>query len=180
MSTYNIEMNMLNSSNGYDVLYPKTDYNQLINKPTINSISYEDYIVKPTEVGIYSNLIDGTSLSGLMQSGNLTNCSVNIRRFSYIKLSYIMIRLEFANTTTLTKGTQYFIKVKLEIYDYFTQAIGFSIPKQGTDSQVNSIIISNITCGYDYNGLFISCTANKNTLEKNIDILTFGWYGFLS
>lgn len=35
MANYNIEMNMLNSSGGYDVLYPKTNWNNIINVPNI-------------------------------------------------------------------------------------------------------------------------------------------------
>lgn len=59
MSTYNIEMNMLNNSNGYDVLYPKTDYNQLINKPTIpdtsnfvtnSQLNSKGYVTSPVSI----------------------------------------------------------------------------------------------------------------------------------
>lgn len=39
MAVKNIQMNMLNENDSYDVLYPESDYNLLLNKPNIPDIS---------------------------------------------------------------------------------------------------------------------------------------------
>lgn len=84
MAVQNIEMNIMNSSNSYDTLYPKTDYSNVLNTPTIPTAS--------TFQGTYDNrylLKSGGTVSGnltLKGSGNY-GTSINFGDGDYVHIS---------------------------------------------------------------------------------------------
>lgn len=90
MANYNIEMNMLNNSGGYDVLYPKVNINNIVsqssNKLVLNDS--KNYIENPNSdnlnITAYTNL--NMNADDIIINGNLSIPDINENEQSLINM----------------------------------------------------------------------------------------------
>lgn len=99
----NIEMNLLKDNGSYEVLYPKTDYNGLVNKPSIPDVS--GFVTSSELNSSLSNYVptyrtvNGKSLS--------SNISLTPKDLSFYSATTVGIRI-FDNTVTVTQSISSF------------------------------------------------------------------------
>lgn len=117
----NIEMNLLKDNGSYEVLYPKTDYNGLINKPSIPDVS--NFVTSP--VAIYEGGTGGTSASTGIY--NLINGTTNnpdaLDNFSSVYFPFIY-------NSTGYKCNEYALRSSL--LKFYTKQREFSISTSWT------------------------------------------------
>lgn len=132
MSTYNIEMNMLNSSNGYDVLYPKTDYNLLENKPTIPDTSN---FVTNSQLNSKGYVTSPVSIS---EGGTgVTTENAFYSKFNLLKLPYKYCNYTIVEETISTSVSQNFYTGNAGIYRVTCYGLILSYSGSSTTATLN-------------------------------------------